>query len=282
MKRKLVLPLIFSLLFSGMGNAQILNVPQVIQEQNQWCWAGVSKCVLDYYGYNSYQQCDIADYARTVITWNNFGSVNCCVDPNQGCNYWNYNYGSPGSIQDILIHFGSIQNYGISSSLTTTEITTESTGNRPYIIRWGWYSGGGHFIVGHGISGSNVNYMNPWPGEGLHVSTYSWLVNDGTHDWTHTNVLTTAPTAIEENTSENNVAVFPNPANENFTVTLQAGTKIGDAYFILVDVAGREVMKTKIETDQAVINTSELGSGIYFYHLENDGLLVGNGKIIVE
>jgi hypothetical protein len=282
MKRKLILPLLFSLLFSGIGNSQILNVPQIIQEQNQWCWAGVSKCVLDYYGYNSYQQCDIADYARTVITWNNFGSVNCCVDPNQGCNYWNYNYGSPGSIQDILIHFGNIQNYGISSSLTTAEITTESTGNRPYIIRWGWYSGGGHFIVGHGISGSNVNYMNPWPGEGLHVSTYSWLVNDGTHDWTHTNVLTTAPTAIEENTSENNVTVFPNPANENFTVTLEAGTKIGDAYFTLVDVAGREVMKTKMEAEQAVINTSALGSGIYFYHLENDGVAVGNGKIIVE
>ena len=219
MKRKLILPLVFSLVFSGTANAQVLNVPQTIQEQNQWCWAGVSKCILDYYGYNSYQQCDIAEYARTVITWNNFGPVNCCVDPNQGCNYWNYNYGFNGSIQDILVHFGSISNNGVSYALSTNEITTESALNHPYVIRWGWYSGGGHFVVGHGISGSNVYYMNPWPGEGLHVSTYSWLYDDGTHTWTHTNILTSAPTAIAESTPETAVEIFPNPAGENFTVS---------------------------------------------------------------
>lgn len=281
MKRKILLPLIFSLVFSGITKAQILNVGLVVQEQNQWCWAGVSKCILDYYG-NNQQQCDIADYARTVITWNNFGSVNCCVDPNQGCNYWNYNFGYPGSIQDILIHFSNIQNYGTYASLTTTEITTECAGNRPYVIRWGWYSGGGHFIVGSGISGNNVNYMNPWPGEGLHVSTYSWLCNDGVHDWTHTNLLTTSPTAIANHASMEEVSLFPNPAIDNFTVSFNASNKTNKTNFVLVDVAGREVMNDMVEGDKAVINSSTLSGGVYFYSLTNDGELLGKGKVVIE
>src|ERR1043166_5424105 len=88
--------------FAGcmMLNAQVLTVPQVIQEQDQWCWAGTTKCVLDYYGY-PHDQCEIAEYARSVISWHSFGTTDCCVDPSLGCNYWNYNYGSAGSMQDI-------------------------------------------------------------------------------------------------------------------------------------------------------------------------------------
>ncbi len=281
MKRNIFFAVIFSFAFAGITKAQVLNVPLVIQEQNQWCWAGVSKCVLDYYGY-SHQQCEIADYARTSITWTSYGSVDCCIDPSQGCNYWNYNYGYPGSIQDILIHFGGIQNNGLNYAINAAQVAAESAANHPFIIRWGWYSGGGHFVVGHGITGNNVNYMNPWPGEGLHVSTYNWVYDDGVHQWTHTNTLLSGPTAIEENNAENAVNVFPNPANENFTVNLNSERVIDNADFILVDVAGREVMKTKVSGPQAVINTIEFAAGVYFYRVENAGELLGNGKIILE
>jgi hypothetical protein len=279
MKRKIFLPLFFLLVFSAFTNAQVLNVPQVIQEQNQWCWAGCSKCILDYYGFPE-QQCDIAEYARTVITWNNFGSVNCCVDPNQGCNYWNYNYGSAGSIQDILVHFGTISNYGTSSALSTSAIASEASLNHPFVIRWGWYSGGGHFIVGHGISGNNVYYMNPWFGEGLHIGTYSWMNDDSVHVWTHTNVITSAPTAIFENNSANAAEIFPNPANENFTVSVTEN--LVNAEFVLCDVSGREVMRNKLTEKQSTIHTDGLAPGVYLYTIQDSGALVKNGKIVLE
>jgi len=135
--------------------AQVLNVNNNEQLYNQWCWAASSKTVLDYYGFVN-QQCDIAEWVRTTATFHNYGSVNCCTDATQGCNYWNYNYGSEGSIQDILIHFGNLQNTGVANALTLTEITTEIQNNRLFVIRWGWSTGGGHFIVGHGISGNNI------------------------------------------------------------------------------------------------------------------------------
>lgn len=282
MKKFLFLPIAILLFLSNRGTAQVLNVPEIFQEQNQWCWAGTSKCVLDYYG-DTLAQCDIAEYARTQITWTSFGTVNCCVDPNQGCNYWNFNYGAAGSIQDILIHFGGITNIGLSYAFSLAEINTEIAAARPFVIRWGWSAGGGHFIVGNGVNGNDVNIMNPWPGEGSQIVTYSWLLTDGNHTWTHTNRLTTSPMGIETNFDSNaDVSVFPNPASEQFTISINDAVNIQDAEIVLTDVAGREVMKAAIQNSTTNISTEKIGSGIYFYQVINSGELLKNGKIVVE
>lgn len=168
--------------------AQIVLVKKVVQEQDQWCWAGVSSCILDAYGIPT-SQCTIAEYTRGVASWHSFGTANCCSNPNVGCNYPNYNWGYPGSIQDILVHFGGINNSGKGGSLTFAEAQTQINNRRPFIVRWSLTSGSGHFVVGYGISGSNILYMNPWPGEGFKMATQSWMANDGTHTWTHTNLL---------------------------------------------------------------------------------------------
>src|SRR6185437_8312909 len=179
-----------ALFCSFIVNAQILPVSLVVQEQDQWCWAGCSKCILNYYG-DSVNQCDIAEYTRTVATWHSFGSTNCCINSSLGCNYWNYNGGYAGSIWDILYHFDSIANIVEDYTLTTDEIAAQLSANHLFVEHWSWPGGGGHFVVGYGISGSgrsaSIYYMNPWPGEGLNICTYSWMLsgsNDmGDHTW---------------------------------------------------------------------------------------------------
>ena len=191
MKKSLTLTGI--ILFFGYSSglqAQVLNAGEFIQEQDQWCWAGSSACVLDYFCVPT-EQCVIAEYTREVATWHNFGSTNCCVNPDLGCNYWNYNWGFAGSIQDILVHFASIDNTGISTYLDTSQIHTRIHGNEPFIFRWGWTTGGGHFLVGHGLVNMDMYYMNPWFGEGLTISDYDWVVSNPDHTWTHTNDITT-------------------------------------------------------------------------------------------
>ncbi|MCX6280333.1 MAG: T9SS type A sorting domain-containing protein [Bacteroidetes bacterium] len=192
MKKSAIIVLILSFILRAHLNAQVLNVPEITQEQNQWCWAGVSACTLDYYCTPT-AQCTIAEYTRNVATWHSFGSTDCCVNPNLGCNYWNYNWGYPGSIQDILVHFDNITNNGVGSYLSLAEITSNIQLNRVFIIRWGWTAGGGHFVVGHGISGNNIYYMDPWYGEGYKIATYDWVKYDGNHTWTHTNELAVTP-----------------------------------------------------------------------------------------
>lgn len=243
--------LLISLIFIP-TNAQILDVPEVIQEENQWCWAGVSKAVLDYYTADV-SQCEIAEYVREVSTWHNFGDVNCCENPNVGCNYWNYNWGTAGSIQDILIHFKEINNYGVSWALSEEDLQTEITATRPFIARWGWTSGGGHFVVGYGVSDEYIYYMNPWFGEGHHMSTYDWLVDDGNHTWTHTNIITT--TLTTESVQKPNINFFPNPTNS--ILRLETDQIIDQV--IIYDSLGKQVGIYYTDT----INVSFLRNGIY-------------------
>jgi len=207
--------------------AQVLNVPLVIQEQTNWCWVASSKCVLDYFGYVN-AQCTIAEYTRTVATWHNFGTMNCCTDPSQGCNYWNYNWGYAGSIEDILNHFGNLHTNNLVTSLTIAQIQTEINAARPFIFRWGWYSGGGHFLVGHGISGTDMYYMNPLPGYGYEISNYYWVLDDGSsHTWTHTQTLCipSIPGSITGNTnvcqgSSQTYSIIPVPGATSYTWVL--------------------------------------------------------------
>ena len=267
--------LVFVLFLAIEINGQILNMHEVIQENDQWCWAGVSKSILDYYGF-PVAQCEIAEYARQVITWTSFGTTDCCVNPNQGCNYWNYNWGNDGSIQDILLSFGGIENSGVGSALTLTQINTQIAAGRPFIVRWGWTSGGGHFVVGHGKSGNNIYYMNPWFGEGLHISTYNWLVNDGNHTWTHTNIISTnlGNDTIDENPK---LVIFPNPTKDFLTI----GNEIKATNIAIYSMLGQLVQSEK-ETIYNKINVSSLQKGVYLLQIKTDDSKILNSKFIKE
>ena len=40
---------------------KIINVPQIAQEQSNWCWAACVEMVLRYYGELAVQQCELAN-----------------------------------------------------------------------------------------------------------------------------------------------------------------------------------------------------------------------------
>ena len=267
MKKAIKLGLLFFFLGNINLSAQILNFSAAIQEQDQWCWAGASKSILDYYG-DTTLQCEIAEYTRSVATWHNFGNVDCCNDPTQGCNYWNYNYGYSGSIKDILIYFGGINNYGAASVLTEQQIASNLSQGKPFVIRWGWYSGGGHFVVGYGKSNNTIYYMNPWFGEGLKFADYNWVKDDGNHQWTHTNVITTSPMGINKALikTQNNIKVFPNPSNGNFTI--ETGRLESNSQLQILNSQGQKVYSQKIENQSNKINFNlKLSSGLYFIQI---------------
>ena len=270
---------IFTFLFQANLFSQILNVKEITQEHDQWCWAGVSSCILDFYG-TSKEQCEIAEYARQVITWHNFGSVNCCDDASQGCNYWNYNYGVNGSIEDILEHFAEISNYGLGNFLTKEKVIENLTENKPFVIRWGWTSGGGHFIVGHGINDNTVYYMDPWFGEGLKFGTYEWVKNDGTHEWTHTNVLTTAPNIeIQDKLVIDDLPTFyPNPAKDFIMIE---NLKSEKAKIEIINLQGQSIISKTINSDNQKIDIQNIESGIYFLRISGNDTYSSH-KVVIQ
>ncbi len=207
------------------GSSQVLPVPLVAQEQDQWCWAGCSKCVLNYYG-DSVTQCTIAEYARSVITWMSFGTTNCCINAHAGCNNPNYEATYSGSIQDILHHFYNISSTQHAYALSKTDIAAMLASNDLFIEHWTWHAGGGHFVVGYGISGSDIYYMNPWPGEGMSISTYTSMVDDGSHNWDFTLSITHPDNVVTPVADTRQPVIYPNPSTGTVSVSNPYSTSI--------------------------------------------------------
>jgi hypothetical protein len=126
----------------------LLPFPLRAQEHSEWCWAGTIQAVLAYYG-TSVSQCVIANVAT--------GRSDCCDtfgwSAAHACNGWNYMWGSSawgvpdGGLQGILAQNG-VQSVALASALTPASIMAELGAGRPFVMRFGWTSGGGHFLVG--------------------------------------------------------------------------------------------------------------------------------------
>lgn len=161
------------LLMAPRAPAVILNFPEKAQEYDQWCWAGTSQALLEYYG-TAFAQSVIAVYGtHSYNTWN-----------------WTYGYDDEApyyrrGLDYILSHFAGISTTACGYSLAQGTAAADLAARRPFVIRWGWTAGGGHFLSGFGLEGNYLYYMDPWSGNGYTVSLYSWVQSGGEHTWTH-------------------------------------------------------------------------------------------------
>lgn len=282
---KKILLLITSCCLAVSMTGQVLNVNQIEQEQDQWCWSASSKTILDYYGFVK-KQCEIAEWVRNTATFHNFGTTNCCTNASKGCNYWNYNYGDKGSIQEILVYFGKLQNTGIAAAFTQAEIQAEIGKNHLFVIRWGWAAGGGHFVVGHGISGSNLYYMNPWFGEGKKIGTYSWVkqgaaTGGDTHTWTHTNKITSDVISGINPADTPEVKYYPNPVSS--VLTIEGLIQNKPVKVEIMDMLGKVCISKEItpSSDKIIVETADLSKGMYLLKL-NSATVNVQQKLLVQ
>lgn len=94
-------------------------------------------------------------------------------------------------------------------------------------------------------------------------------------------VRTAVSTGLNENPVEGSLYVYPNPANENFTITLsQDYTEIK---MELYNILGEKIMdKTVIGINATTISTSELPTGIYSIMVDLGNGYMCNKKIIIS
>ncbi|MBI3502251.1 MAG: T9SS type A sorting domain-containing protein [Bacteroidetes bacterium] len=78
--------------------------------------------------------------------------------------------------------------------------------------------------------------------------------------------------------SEEEIQVFPNPSNGQFTVYGLRSTVELSIY----DVLGNKVFYKTLNGKQETVNMSGAGRGIYFYKLESSDGKIATGKLIVE
>jgi hypothetical protein len=166
------------------------------------------------------------------------------------------------------LEFGGIVSEGREDVMTGSEIWDHlhSPHCQPFIIRWGWDSGGGHHIVGYGYDLGGpwlpqlVYYMNPLPvGEGsMNVADYDWVVSGDGHTWTRSLMMTTTgPTAVD-------LTAFDAVAHDGvIDIRWITANEIGNAGFRLYRGLSRESEKHQISQGLIAAQGDEIKGASY-------------------
>jgi len=89
--------------------------------------------------------------------------------------------------------------------------------------------------------------------------------------------------SIDNKVLSNLVKVYPNPAQNEFTVEISQDLNIENTSFRILDIMGKELISADISDEiKFSINTSRLSGGCYYYQLISSGVSVATGKIIKE
>ena len=191
-KRANLFLLMLAVVLFGPGSSQavVLNVPQIYQEQDQWCWAASSKSVLDYFGINLTQS-QIAQYGS--------GGQNIP-------NYLAASDATENGVNAILNHFAGIGSTGIVGPIAQNALATDiDVYGAPAVILWDWDSGGGHILVVHGLVNGTAYLMDPW--NGPTINTYNWVMRGGTHTWKISLGLNSSPPTRQLTVASSNPAI---------------------------------------------------------------------------
>ena len=77
------------------------------------------------------------------------------------------------------------------------------------------------------------------------------------------------------------IYVYPNPSNEDFTVELNI-KEDETAVIFIKDLFGKVILiKDVTRKDQRIVETTATRAGVYFYEIVVDGILKANGKLVV-
>ncbi len=86
------------------------------------------------------------------------------------------------------------------------------------------------------------------------------------------------PTSTEQVESLFNI--YPNPARDNFAVELK-DLSIRNGQIQLIDLLGNTIFQSNLDKEVNIIPVSNLTTGMYFYRIQSDGVLLESGKFNV-
>jgi hypothetical protein len=82
---------------------------------------------------------------------------------------------------------------------------------------------------------------------------------------------------------QNMVSVYPNPFNENATISIDKTVQLKNAEMHLYNVLGEEISSmSSIQTHEFKIQKNSISEGVYFYKIINNAMVIGTGKLIIK
>lgn len=213
------------------------------------------------------------------------------INKNNGSVIWDKKYGTAGNFTELLkvdeldngnllavglhvtayvgpkpqgayvTHVLSTTSNGDSLSYQTVFADSSSTNNR---LRDFCKTNTGYFFVGDAADVS------------IGSNQQNWLIKADTNICFLSNCISS--TDIETFISDNNVKIYPNPAQNNFTINLQSNQS---ATIKIIDVLGNIILQQTIEQKTNVINTSQITNGTYIINY-NTNEQVFNKTLIIQ
>ncbi|MBK0403527.1 T9SS type A sorting domain-containing protein [Adhaeribacter sp. BT258] len=278
-----------------------LNLTAYKQEQTQWCWAATTRMIdWAYSSTTPPSQCSIVNAANnTCDGWFNVccntlnGSrPSACTDP-LGSNFPNSMSGCNGSLSWLLNNYAGA-NTSYSSSLAYSTVRSNLGSKKMMVARWGWTSGGGHFVVIYGnytsSTGTNyIRYANPASGSKTSESD-AYFRSNSSRTWTHSIAMnggsyqrTAGPTVSNPVISNDpviaqRVSIYPNPTEGAFQLLRNDEATVA-AKITITNTIGDVVYETEMPAGQreaALELKGKLSAGLYLVNL------VSNGERTVE
>jgi len=86
---------------------------------------------------------------------------------------------------------------------------------------------------------------------------------------------------LSENNFFSSFSIYPNPASNTFTISIDGQSSIVNGRLSILDVTGRVVQEQTIKNQESEIINCQLSAGIYFVKVEA-GERVYTEKLVVE
>lgn len=107
----------------------------------------------------------------------------------------------------------------------------------------------------------------------------SQTINDSNSKYA---IFVQSPSVVNELNNENTISLYPNPAKEKLLINVSNNTSIQNAEAIMLDMNGREILRTSIHSARTELEVSSLSKGVYFVKFVNDSGLVRTLKFMKE
>jgi hypothetical protein len=193
--KNILLPAFIMLALCNANADRVFKYPRIQQEKDNWCWDACSQWILGFHGVVMTQE-EICKYGFTdSVVRDQWNYIYCPTEAGEEIiSYITYQpvvldtcYGR--GINQIIKHYGVP--YKVKNDMTANYILTESEfkseidNGHPFVVRFNWDNGGGHFVVAMGYQNQLCWLMNPWEDDGIQIYDYAWVCNNKNGALTH-------------------------------------------------------------------------------------------------
>lgn len=135
---------------------------------------------------------------------------------------------------------------------------------------------------GDNTTSTAMSPTHTYAGTGLHIVCLSAYNACGDTVTTCDSIIVQV-IGIAQNEAVSSIGLYPNPFSEQATLLVQSSTLSGNFDFELTDLTGKVVsVQTGQLNKEMQIGRSSLASGVYFYQVRKEGMMLGSGKLVVR